>query len=347
MVTRPIAKKVKSLDELLQADDAISLPAQSQENGILMVTFDKIRPFKNHPFHLYKDERLEDLVESIKANGILIPMIVRRIETDGDNHEFEMLSGHNRINGARLVGLTEGPCIVKDRLSDEEAFIYVVETNIIQRSFNDMIPSEKATVIAMSYSKMFSQGKRSDIIDELMKLENPEYIRDEATYAQQGQRLNSREKVGIEYGLSRNTIARLLRVDKLIDGLKNRTDCNEISIRCAVDLSYLIDTEQEEVEKVLSENDFKVDLKKIEMLRSYSANSKLDEKTIFQILSGEINKKNKKPKSSPTQVIKINHKVYSKFFLPETKSSEIEKVVEEALELYFQTHPDRKEVNSV
>ena len=54
MVTRPTAKKVKSLDELLQADDVISLTAQSQENGILMVTFDKIRPFKNHPFHLYK-----------------------------------------------------------------------------------------------------------------------------------------------------------------------------------------------------------------------------------------------------------------------------------------------------
>ena len=145
--------------------------------------------------------------------------------------------------------------------SDEEAFIYVVETNVIQRSFNDMIPSEKAAVIAMSYSKMFSQGKRNDIIDELMKLENPEYIKDEASCTQLGRRLNSREKVGIEYGLSRNTIARLLRVDKLIDGLKNRTDCDEISIRCAVDLSYLIDCEQEEVEKVLSENDFKIDMK--------------------------------------------------------------------------------------
>ena len=61
---------MKSLDELLQAGDAISLPTQLQETGILMVTFDKIRSFKNHPFYLYKDERLEDLVESIKANGI-------------------------------------------------------------------------------------------------------------------------------------------------------------------------------------------------------------------------------------------------------------------------------------
>ena len=102
MVTRPTSKKIKSLDELLQADDVILLPAQSQENAILMVSFNKIRSFKNHPFQLYKDERLDDLVESIKANGILIPMIVRKIETDGDNHEFEMLSGHNRMNGAKL-----------------------------------------------------------------------------------------------------------------------------------------------------------------------------------------------------------------------------------------------------
>ena len=211
MVTRPTAKKVKSLDELLQADDAISLPAQSQENGILMITFDKIRPFKNHPFHLYKDERLEDLVESIKANGILIPMIVRRIETDGDNHEFEMLSGHNRINGAKLAGLTEGFCIVKDDVSDDEALMYVVETNVIQRSFTDLLPSEKSTVISLRHSKMFCQGKRNDIINELIKLENPDYKGVEETCSPVGNMLKSLHKVGIEYGLSRNTVARLLR----------------------------------------------------------------------------------------------------------------------------------------
>ena len=79
------------------------------------------------------------------------------------------------------------------------------------------------------------------------------------------------------------------------------------------------------------------------MLRSYSANSKLNEKTTYQILSGQINRK---PKSSSAPSIKIKHKVYSKFFSPDTKVSEIEKVVEEALELYFQTHPDRKEANT-
>jgi ParB family chromosome partitioning protein len=343
MVTRPIAKKVKSLDELLQADGILSIPTQHEENGMMLIEFDKIRPFRNHPFHLYKDERLDDLVESIKSNGILIPMIVRKIDADPNGYEYEMLAGHNRLNGAKLAGLTEGPCIAKDSISDEEALMYVIETNVIQRSFTDMLPTEKATVLAMSHSKMFSQGKRNDIIEELLKLENPEYVGHDETCSPVGNKLKSLDKVGIEYGLSKNTVARLLRVDKLDGSLKERVDLNEISLRCAVDLSYLIVAEQEEVSKVLSENEFKVDMKKTEMMRNYSANSKLNEKTIYQILSGEINKK---PKATTAPSIKIKHKVYSKFFLPETKTSEIEKVVEEALELYFQTYPDRKEDNT-
>jgi len=343
MVTRPTAKKVKSLDELLQADEMLSAPVQTGEKGIRMIVFNKIRPYKNHPFHLYRDERLDDLVESIRANGILIPMIVRSVEGDPDGYLYEMLAGHNRLNGAKLAGLIEGPCIVKNGLSDEEALMYVVETNVIQRSFTDMLTSEKAAVLAMSHSKMFSQGKRNDIIEELLKLENPEYIGHDETCAPVGHKLKTRDKVGIEYGLSKNTVARLLRVEKLNCSLKERVDSYEISLRCAVDLSYLVEAEQEEVSRVLSENDFKVDMKKTEVLRNYSANSKLNEKTIYQILSGEINKK---PKATASPSIKLKHKVYAKFFSPEAKVSEIEKIVEEALELYFQTHHGREEDNT-
>ncbi|KNY29542.1 ParB N-terminal domain-containing protein [Pseudobacteroides cellulosolvens] len=341
MVTRPTAKKVKSLDELLMADEP-TLPIQANDKVFMTIAFDKIRPYQNHPFRLYSDERLDDLVESIKANGVLVPMIVRKIECGEDGFEYEMLAGHNRMNGAKFAGLTEGPCIVKEYLTDEEALMYVVETNVIQRSFTDMLPSEKSTVLSLSHSKMFSQGKRNDIIDELKRLENPEYIRGNETSAPVGQKLTTREKVGNEYGLSKNTVARLLRIDKVINALKDRVDNNEISIRCAVDISYLKETEQKEIEQVLSQNEFKVDMKKTQMLRSYSNDGKLNEKVIYQILSGEINKK---PKSTNPS-IKIKHKVYSKFFSPDVKSNEIEKVVEEALELFFEMHPERKEVNS-
>ena len=86
------------------------------------------------------------------------------------------------------------------------------------------------------------------------------------------------------------------------------------------------------LKKVLSENEFKVDMKKAEMLRSYSESSRLNEKTAYQILSGEINKK---PKSTTPPPVKIKHKVYSKYFPADTKASEIERIVDEALELYF------------
>ncbi|KNY26946.1 ParB N-terminal domain-containing protein [Pseudobacteroides cellulosolvens] len=100
MVTRPTAKKVKSLDELLMADEP-TLPIQANDKVFLTITFNKIRPYQNHPFRLYSDERLDDLVESIKANGILAPMIVRKIECGEDGFEYEMLAGHNRMNEAR------------------------------------------------------------------------------------------------------------------------------------------------------------------------------------------------------------------------------------------------------
>ncbi len=113
---------------------------------------------------------MDDMVESVKANGVLIPAIVRKVELDEKGREYEMLSGHNRMNAARIAGLNEIPCIVTENLSDDDAWIYVVETNVLQRSFADMLPSEKAAVLALRYSKMFSQGKRNDIIAELKML---------------------------------------------------------------------------------------------------------------------------------------------------------------------------------
>ena len=141
--------------------------------------------------------------------------------------------------------------------------------------------------------------------------------------------------MGLEYGLSRNTVARLLRIDKLIKYLKDRVDTGEILFRCAVDLSYLTEAEQEGVEQVLSANDFKVVTNKVQQLRSYSASCELNEQITHQILSGEINKEAKK---ITAPAIKIKSKVYSKFFAADTKVSEIERVVEEALERYFQVN---------
>ena len=133
--------------------------------GLRMLPIKKIRPFHDHPFHLYEGERLNDMVESIREHGVLNPVIVRKL-----GKGYEMLSGHNRANAAKLAGLTEIPAIVKVGLSEAEAYVYVIETNLMQRSFTDLLPSEKAAVMAAHYDKVCCQGKRNDIIRELQIL---------------------------------------------------------------------------------------------------------------------------------------------------------------------------------
>lgn len=256
--------KIKSIDDLLRINEEIQNqpaqgePSEKKASDVTLLPIEKIRMFRKHPFHLYEGERLNDMVESIKTNGVLIPTIVRKIEPDGTDCGYEMLSGHNRMNAARIAGLSEIPCIVKENLSDEDAWIYVVETNVLQRSFADMLPSEKAAVLALRYSKMFSQGKRNDIIVELKMLENPQYIEEKSTYGHDVHKSKSRDTVGFEYGLDGRSVARYIRIDKLISPLKQRLDNSEITLTSSVGLSYLTESEQKMVEVVLMENEYKV-----------------------------------------------------------------------------------------
>lgn len=270
--------RIRSLNDLFANEEVqpypneVSAPAVQTadgKNGLQFIAPKKIRTFNNHPFRLYDGERLDDLVESVKANGILIPTIVRKIEKDENGYEYEMLAGHNRQNAAIIAELEVIPCIVKENITDEEAWIYVIETNVMQRSFTDMLPSEKAAVLALRYSKMFSQGKRNDIIEELKRLENPDYIRENSTCGNDFHKLKNRDKIGAEYSLTGLSIANYVRVNSLIAPLKVRLDNSELTLVTSVELSYLSTEVQQYIENVLMENEFKVDVKKATVLRSY------------------------------------------------------------------------------
>jgi ParB family chromosome partitioning protein len=226
----PRRKIVSDAVDLLTTDyeeqEATVLPA----NQIVDINTDCIVHYHNHLFHLYEGERLDDLVQSIQDNGVLTPVIVMRL----DEENYEMLAGHNRLEAAKLAGLKRIPAIIKEKLSEQEALAYVVETNLRQRSFSDMYPSEQAAVLKVQYSQILSQGRRSDIIRELDALDGGE-----STSDQIDQRLDSRGRLAKEYNLSPSSIARLIRVFELIEPYKRAMDNKEITMQIAINLSYL------------------------------------------------------------------------------------------------------------
>lgn len=154
------------------------------------------------------------IIKSIRDHGVLNPVIVRTTE-DG----YEMLSGHNSQNVARLASLTEIPAIVKTDLPDTDAYVYVIETNLMQRSFSDLEISEKAAVLKERYDKVLYQRQRDIIMAEVAKLEG---IPLKGGYGDH--HFKNRDEVGKEYGLSGSSVGRLLKVTDLIKPLRNKLD---------------------------------------------------------------------------------------------------------------------------
>ena len=331
-----INPRIRSLDDLLgvarkveNTAGAENKPAQPANNGFQILSPEAIRGFRGHPFRLYEGDRLNDLVESISENGVLVPAIVRKIEPDENGFEYEMLAGHNRQNAA-VIAHRELPCIVKENLSDHDAWIYVIETNVLQRSFSEMLPSEKAAVLALRYSKMICQGRRNDIIEELKRLENPDEIRENPTSGTQCHRIKSRDVLGAEYNLKGRAVANYLRINELSAALKIRIDDGEFTIAAAVQLSYLAQEEQQMVEAVLSENKYKVNEGKAVLLREYTG--KLTPERAEQILSGEFSRK---PRKSTAAAFKVKPAIYKKYFTASISQKEFDSIVDEALALYF------------
>ena len=292
----------------------------SQENQVKQIPVDMLVPYHKHNFTLYDGERLDDMVESIRANGVMTPIIVQPLDD-----KYEILIGHNRWNASKLAGNDFVPAIIKENLTEEEAEIYVIESNLIQRGFSELKLSEQAQVLALRYDSIFSQGKRTDIINELMKLEGK--------LPEKKEKHNSREIVGEEYGLSRNTVARLLRINKLHDGIKLWVNDGSLSVRAAVELSYMDKEKQEELYKINADNTTGSMLKKISEktareLREYAGSS--DTEFIDEILSGS----SKTKKTSQKKVIKLDEEVYEKYFSGMSEK-QVSEIIEKALEIFF------------
>lgn len=291
-----------------------------EQGDIQNIEIGLMEAYHDHPFTLYTGKRLEDMVESVKENGILNPIIVLKKE-DG---AYEILSGHNRVNAARQAKLNVIPCIVKENLTDKEAYTYVIETNLMQRSFSDLLPTEKALVLKMRYEKIASQGKRNDLKNEIELLDKGIIEKEDKIG-----KADSRKTLGKEYNLSGASIARYLRLNKLSDFWKQDVDNEKIGLTMAVDLSYLSKEIQEYIYQQSKELELTLKPSDAKVLHMMNNEEHLNQEMVRAYLLNL-----QKPKMKAYQNVRLSQNIFQKFFQDETKEN-VENIIEKALENYF------------
>lgn len=203
--------------EMVQIKTVEELLGVVNEESAMDIEIYKIRSFQGNPFKVVDDDKMLELVESIKANGILSPVLLRPCGND----LYEMVSGHRRLHAAKLAGLTAIPSIIRE-MTDDEATIAMVDANI-QRE--ELLPSEKAWAYKMKLEAMKHQGDRTDI-----------------TSGQIGQKLTgavSRDILAEQVGESSKQVQRYVRLTELVPELLDLVDAKRLNFTVAVDVSYI------------------------------------------------------------------------------------------------------------
>lgn len=303
-----MTERLKPLGEMF------GLPQDFNEDTKDKVTELKISHLKDyHKGNLgenrYSKQDLEDLVESVKINGIIQPLVVRPLE---ENDEYEIILGHHRRDAALLAGLNTVPCLINDDLDDDTAELLFMDSNL-QHGFEKMSHSEKAELIYRRNEALKRQGRRTDL--------NPD---------------DETKSVDEEFHLSRSSIQRYLRIYKLSDELKQKLDDGKIGVKIAVDLSFISEDCQRFISDLINNEDLKIDKKMSEKMKKVAERNALDENTILKIINGKEDDKEKTEKTkSKKKAIKVSKKVLEKYFIPEQDQKEIDKVIDEALKLYY------------
>lgn len=215
--------RLPSLDELFSSQEERD---DAKLKRIYEIPLDEIDPCPDHPFYVKDDEDMMNLVESVKANGIITPAVVRTKE-DG---RYELVSGHRRKRACELAGIPTLRAEIKE-MSRDEAIIYMVESNF-QRT--TILPSEKAFAYKMRLEAMNRQGRRTDLTSTPLV-----------------SKLRSNEQVGKAQGESREQVRRYIRLTNLTPDLLQLVDDGKIALRLAVELSYLPKDMQEELSEVI------------------------------------------------------------------------------------------------
>ena len=195
------------------------------------IQVDKLRTFEGHPFKVLDDEDMDNLIESIRQQGIISPLILRTIES---TDEYEVISGHRRLHAAVKAGLSEVPALIYP-LDRNEAMIAVVDSNLHREK---LLPSEKAFAYKMKMDAMKTQGKRTDL-----------------TLSQAATKSDTAAEIGKSQNESRDQVFRYIRLTYLIPELLDKVDGGVIALSPAVELSYLSKEQQKILLDAMSLND--------------------------------------------------------------------------------------------
>ena len=219
-------------------------------------------PFPNHPFRMYTEEKMREMIESIKENGVITPIIVRpKVDCVG----YEIISGHNRVEACRQAGINQIPAIIRE-IDDDTAIILMVDSNLRQRE--KLLPSEKARAYKMKMEAMKRQGARMDL-----------------TSCHDGTKFRTDETLSNTAEDSARQVQRFVRLNNLSPALLNMVDEGKLALTPAVEISYLGEADQEIVQEILERDQVSPSLSQAQKLRKLADTNKINDKEIDKVLT--------------------------------------------------------------
>lgn len=291
---------LKSVDELLGI---------TGEESSMEIEIQKIYGFRNHPFKVLDDERMEELVESVKINGILSPVLLR----PGDHGKYEMISGHRRMHAAQLAGLTTIPAIIRE-MTDDEAVIVMVDANI-QRE--ELLPSEKAYAFKMKLDALRHQGAYRPEVGKLG--------------------VETAAVVGQGSGMGGRQVQRYIRLTELIPELLALVDSKRLQFTLGVEASYLDKPVQKWLYEYIRDNGV-VKPEQISALRKRAEEGSLNQIQMISVLNENLKGR------LPARKVMIPEKKLNQFFPPNYSNADMEKVIFSLLKKWKESEADEDEI---
>ena len=289
---------------LPRADDLFSTQEMREDDNrekVIEISLSEISDFRNHPFQVRLDEAMQEMAESVKQHGVLVPALVRP-KSDGG---YEMVAGHRRRKASELSGASTIPCIVRN-LSDDEAILIMVDSNLQRES---VLPSEKAFAYTMKLEAMNRQGQPMG-----------------STSAPTEPKYRSNEKLSESLGESVAQIKRYIRLTQLLPEILQMVDEDKMKLRPAVEVSYLQQTEQQALLETIASEDRTPSHEQALRMKDLSKAGRLNDDVIFAIMTED--------KPNQKEHYKLPSTRFSKFFAPGTPGKEVEETIYKALEDY-------------